>query len=272
MSGDRQTVIRWAGGKRWFFKKFLELSQSIDYSNYYEPFLGGGYIFFHLPQSHPSFLSDINDELIGMYKAIRDYPDDVVSKMHEYPLGKEGYYYVRALEEIDEISQAARFIYLNHYSFNGIYRVNSSGKFNVPYGFRKEQYDYSRIYNASKKLKNANICVQDFFEIKGQIRKHDLVFLDPPYSISNTECPKASYYNVEFGLDNQRLLRELIEHINEVDAYYIMTNGKTQEIADIFSKCGTRLVETRKCVIGSNVASRKAYEEYVYTNIPVSMD
>lgn len=266
-----QNLIRWAGGKKWFIPIFTKLVKGLKFADYYEPFLGGGSIFFNMETVHRAFLSDLNKNLIIMYQAVKDNPEAVISKMKEFPIGKEGYYLVRSQEPVDDIAIAARFIYLNHYSFNGIYRENAAGKYNVPFGFVRTEYDYSRITEASKKLESASICFQDFEAIASYIKENDLVFLDPPYSRSETVIGNSfvSYNAQFFRLKDQERLRHLIDTINKKHAYYIMTNGNDSRIAEIFDGCGKKLLYSRKCVISSIVSARGSFEELIYTNIPI---
>ena len=266
-----QNLIRWAGGKKWFVPIFFRLIDGLEFEDYYEPFLGGGSIFFNMDSKHKAFLSDLNDKLIIMYQAVKDNPEAVIRKMKEFPIGKDGYYFVRSQEPDDYISIAARFIYLNHYSFNGIYRENAAGKYNVPFGFNRSEYDYSRILGASKKLESAIICFQDFAEISSSIKENDLVFLDPPYSKSESVCGNSfvSYNARFFRLKDQERLRKLIDEINEKHAYYIMTNGNDDKISEIFDGCGQKLRCSRKCVISSISTARRSFDELIYTNIPI---
>lgn len=268
---NNPAFIRWAGGKRWFISTFKALIQDLEFRDYYEPFLGGASIFFSLPGMHKAYLSDINEDLITMYKAVQTNPDAVVAKLKELPVGKDEYYSIRSWEpqKSDTISIAARFIYLNHYSFNGIYRENSNGKYNVPYGYRKAQFDFKRIFNASEMLKCAVISSQDFSDAVKPVKEKDLVFLDPPYS-SGAPQNKAfvSYTRDGFSIEDQNRLRDVIQQIVDSKAYFIMTNGATATILEIFEQCGTCIPIQRNCVISGTAGARRVYNECAYTNIP----
>ena len=215
-------------------------------------------------------LSDINRELITMYSTVRDCPEAVITQLKSMPVGPDAYYEIRENEPKDDISIAARFIYLNHYSFNGIYRVNANGRYNVPYGRRETAMDYNRIQIASDKLKSAEISAQEFSSIRGHVKQGDLVFLDPPYSstVKQKESGFVAYTSHGFNIDDQKRLRELIDAIDDVGAFYVMTNGTAEIIAEIFDGCGQRATISRKCVISSMVNARDIFSEYVYTNIP----
>ena len=119
------SFIRWAGGKGWFIPAVQNMIQNIQFNNYIEPFMGGASIFFSLDIPNRAYLSDINSELVNTFVQIRENLDEVTQKLREYKTDKDSYYMIRDQEPTDLIEKAARFLYLNFYSFNGIYRVNS---------------------------------------------------------------------------------------------------------------------------------------------------
>ncbi len=262
--------IRWAGGKTWLTEYVHELISGIEFQNYYEPFLGGGAVFFSVDTPNPSFLSDLNDELVNSYIQVRDYPEMVVKQMKEFKNIEDDYYRIREIEFVDPIQKAARFIYLNYTSYNGLYRVNREGKYNVPYGHRAIEYDYQKIYLASEKLKNAFIASGDFEMHKKRINKNDLVFLDPPYSVSDVlkENGFVQYNQKLFPLEEQKRLSGFVSHIKDVGAYYILTNTAHETIRQIFDK-GDRIISLeRNSLIGGRNAKRGIITEYIFTNIP----
>ena len=129
-----EPFIRWAGGKSWLLQEVDNLLEKVEYKNYYEPFLGGGAVFFS--RNHPKncYLSDLNKELIDTYIAVRDRPNEVIRHFLTYENTEEDYYRIRELQSEDLVEKAAQFIFLNQTSYNGLYRVNRDGKYNVPYG------------------------------------------------------------------------------------------------------------------------------------------
>ena len=118
------SFIRWAGGKSWFIPYVSELIEGLDYNNYYEPFMGGASIFFSLDIPQNGYLSDLNEELVGAFCAVRDNPQQIIKYLKEYKTDEDSYYSIRATEPKGKYQKAARFLYLNATSFNGIYRVN----------------------------------------------------------------------------------------------------------------------------------------------------
>ena len=129
--------LRWTGSKKWLVELGIDKYLPEKFNNYHEPFLGGGALFFHLNPKKTSYLSDINGELINTYRQIRDNVEAVIKQLKRFKNSEDDYYKVRSQNCLTQHTKAARFIYLNRTSFNGIYRVNSSGLYNVPYGQRE---------------------------------------------------------------------------------------------------------------------------------------
>lgn len=158
-----EPFVRWAGGKSWFIPHLTQLINGIDINHFHEPFLGGAAVFLALEHKKKSYLSDVNEDLINAYIQIRDNAQQVMTVLLSYSNTKEDYYRIRSLNLDDPIEQAAKFIYLNQTSYNGLYRVNRSGKYNVPYGFRRNwHYEESRVLQVSEKLQKANLRCGDF--------------------------------------------------------------------------------------------------------------
>ena len=265
-----ESFIRWAGGKKWLIPHLPEIIGNTQIKHYHEPFLGGGSIFFSLEHNKKSYLSDANPELINTYLQVRDNPEEVIRLLANFHNTEEDYYRIRD-EFIPQtpIEEASRFIYLNQTSYNGLYRVNRSGKYNVPYGFRKRwTYDPNRILESSKKLQNTRIDCGDFEINKHRIKKHDLVFLDPPYTVSHNQNGFIEYNKNLFSLEDQKRLNEYIDFIKKKGAYYILTNAAHEVIFEIFDKTEDRTIELpRNSLIGGKNAKRTEITEYIFTNI-----
>jgi DNA adenine methylase (dam) len=259
--------LRWAGGKQWFINKVLEITKDLEYNKYHEPFLGGGSVFFAL-RPEIAFLSDLNSELIKTYETVKSSPQEVINRLKTYSNTEKSYYKARKTQPRSDVYKAARFIYLNNTSYNGIYRVNKGGVYNVPYGYRKAySVDEINILNASKALKNTTLFQGDFAYLKQNIAENDLVFLDPPYTVSHSNNGFIEYNQKLFSLEDQNRLAELIEFIKSKKAYYILTNAKHEEIKKIFSKCDLPIEQERACTIGGINAKREKVMEYIFTNI-----
>ena len=264
--------VRWAGGKTWIIKYLDEIIGDMNFVRYHEPFIGGGAVFFSLGDIEKAYISDINSELIKTYLAIKNDPEKVIEELGKHENTEEYYYKLRDQENKDEIQNAARFIFLNQTSFNGLYRVNKDGRYNVPYGFRKNvNISEENIFAVSNKLKTAKIECKDFSAIKDDIKKGDVVFLDPPYTVSHNDNGFIEYNKNLFSLDDQIRLRDLIQEIKKKEAFYILTNAAHERIYEIFN-IGDRLIEMkRKSLIGGKNAKRGEITEYVFTNIKLEV-
>lgn len=265
-----EPFIRWAGGKSWSIKSIDQILGELNYKNYYEPFLGGASVFFAIEPPNQSYLSDSNEDLINTYVAVRDSPHEVISIFLTYENTMESYYEIRKRTPSDLVERAARFIFLNQTSYNGLYRVNKKGLYNVPYGYRKNwAYDCDRILKASEKLQNVKLQCNDFELNKYLIRKRDLIFLDPPYTVTHNNNGFIEYNKDLFSLEDQYRLSKYIDYIKKNGAYYILTNAAHPVIKEIFYRSGDRLLELdRQSLIGGKKAKRGKVSEYIFTNIP----
>jgi DNA adenine methylase len=264
------TFIRWAGGKNWLVPYVQELIKDLEYNNYHEPFMGGASVFFSIEPPQRSFLSDVNNELVEAFCAVRDNPQRVIGYLKEYKVDSESYYAIRESSPRGKYQRAARFLYLNTYSFNGIYRVNQQGKYNVPYGHRENvSINYDRLLEASERLKNVEVKCQDFEASKTLIQQGDLVFLDPPYTVSKEANSMFIKYNSKlFSLDDQYRLARLVDYIIDQGAYFILTNAAHEKIMEIFQGKGRLITRERNSLIGGKNAYRGKVQEFIFTNIP----
>lgn len=266
-----EPFVRWAGGKTWLIPHLPQIIGNTHIEHYHEPFLGGAAMFFSLDHNKKSYLSDVNAQLVNAYIQIRDNPDAVINCFVQFQNTEDEYYRIRdnfipaSLEE-----SAAQFVYLNQTSFNGLFRVNRQGRYNVPYGFRRTwHYDTDRILEASEKLQNTRISVGDFEVNKYRIKEQDLVFLDPPYTVSHNNNGFIEYNQNLFSLEDQERLSRFIDYIKQKNAYYILTNAAHEEIRRIFTRDGDRRLELRRnSLIGGRNAARAEISEYIFTNIP----
>ena len=261
--------LRWAGGKSWFIDHLDDLLAGQNFTNYYEPFLGGGSIFFSIDVTDAvATLSDANKELIDTYIAIRDNVEEVIQYFATYENTSDFYYKLREKEPTDPFERAARFIYLNHTSYNGLYRVNRKGKYNVPFGNRKsDTIDVEEIRKASQALAGANLISGDFENRGDLIREGTLVFLDPPYTVSHNDNGFIQYNQSIFSIEDQERLAQYIQFIMERGAYFILTNAAHNAIRDIFADCGHSMLVERQSLIGGKKAKRGLTSELVFTNI-----
>lgn len=266
-----EPFVRWAGGKTWLIPHMPTIVGDLHIEHYHEPFLGGGAIYFSMEHAKRSYLSDANSQLINTYIQVRDNPEELIEFFMQLPNTEDDYYRIRAeITGDDTVENAARFLYLNQTSYNGLYRVNREGKYNVPYGFRANWvYDPERIRAASLHLQNTRISTGDFEVNKYRIKENDLVFLDPPYTVSHNNNGFIAYNQKLFSLEDQQRLKRFIEYIKAKGAFYILTNAAHETIREIFLTQGDRIVELqRNSLIGGRNAARAAISEYIFTNIP----
>ncbi|MBC7438748.1 MAG: Dam family site-specific DNA-(adenine-N6)-methyltransferase [Flavobacterium sp.] len=260
--------LRWAGGKRWL-KKDIDLLVNINsYESYHEPFVGGGAILFHL-KSNNAFISDANKELIDTYLAIKEEPKLVIENLKKFDKDKEAYYIIRSQKFENRFEKASQFIYLNQMSFNGIYRVNANGGYNVPFGSRdKYEFDFENILLVSDFLQNITITHCDFQESLNNIGENHLVFLDPPYTIAHNLNGFIQYNQKIFSLEDQYRLNDAIDQIKDLGASYILTNAAHARVREIFNKEDDKIREvSRVSVVGGKNSSRGQYSEFLFTNI-----
>jgi DNA adenine methylase len=236
-----RSFLRWAGGKTKLTEKLLKfLPNRILKTKYWEPFLGGASMFFAI-QPSTAVLSDANVHLINTYKDVRDYPDLIANYLNEFDRcnSKEFYYITREKYNNSNFSvrQSARFIYLNKASFNGIFRVNSSGDFNVPYGYKDKLALPSRksLKKASLVLKKAEIQAGTYHEILKNAERDDFVYLDPPYPPLNGTAYFTHYTKEKFGTDDQRKVAETAAGLSDRGCSVMITNADTPEIRDAYN-------------------------------------
>lgn len=266
-------VLKWAGGKRWFVK-YVDQFLPQSFNNYHEPFIGGASIFLHLKNTgkikHKSFLSDFNSELINTYRQLQLNPQKVVEVIKSFKNEMSSYYTLRSLQIKGEIENAAKFIFLNKTSFNGIYRVNKKGEYNVPYGYRTGDniFDYENIIKTSLILNdNTEFLTGDFDLVRENIQKNDLVFLDPPYTVAHENNGFIQYNKSLFSWNDQERLAELLKFISAKGAHFIMTNAAHKNIEELFDPIGKKVQLDRKSLVGGKGAVRKNVHEFIFTNI-----
>lgn len=218
--------LKWAGGKRWLVEKHAGIFPQFP-GKYVEPFLGAGSVFFHLRPTH-AYLSDTNSELIETYKAIRDNWRLVLMhlKRHKNNHSDSYYYDLRSSSPKSLAAKGARFIYLNRTCFNGIYRVNRKGKFNVPRGTRNSVVFETDDFEAfSEVLKNVELKACDFEESIDRAGKDDLVFADPPYTVLHNNNAFVKYNEKLFSWDDQIRLANCLKKAASRGTNIIATNA-----------------------------------------------
>ena len=261
-----KTFLKWAGGKHWFVKTEKNRFPT-NYNRYIEPFLGGGAVFFYLNPKN-AVLSDINQELINTYIAVRDNVDQVYHNLtiHSHKHSKNYYYQIRQKKTRTLHTLAARMIYLNRACFNGIYRVNKNGKFNVPFGTRDEiLFDKTQLKKSSDALQGAQILGQDFEITINMAQKNDFLFCDPPYAVVDEDNRFVGYNADIFSWQDQVRLSDALTRAKDRGVKILMTNVNHPVVEKLYKNIdGFQLdVVERQCFISGTVEGRKAYQELI---------
>lgn len=248
--------IKWAGGKTRLLKKLLpHVPEHI--AGYHEPFLGGGAMFFAVADrvSGTSYLSDLNEELVNAWIAVRDHADELEAELEDYRAkdSKDFYLSVRPLEPNGIVPRAARFLYLNQTSWNGLWRVNKWGQFNVPWGDREFRgLTRDQIDSVSLRLRSSDIALRDFRDAITLAHPGDFVYLDPPYLPISDTSKFYLYTEKRFRAPDLKELADLCNDLSERGVAWMMSNRDTPLVRELFD--GHRIVSltTRRSVAAQN--------------------
>jgi len=230
-----QSFVKWVGGKRSLLDEIISRFPE-EFNTYYEPFVGGGAVYFAIANKiKKAVLADSNLQLVLAYKVIQSDPEKLILKLKQHAKrhSKEYYYKVRSKEDDDAINTVARFLYLNKTCYNGLYRVNKSGKFNAPMGKYKNPniIQEDNILTCHSVLKNASIRVGDFSKLKP--KKDDFVYFDPPYHPTDN-VSFTQYTEQNFTEKDQVRLRDFIVELHRRGVKIMLSNSKTKFIEDLY--------------------------------------
>lgn len=263
-------IIKFVGGKSQLLDIIKEMLP-LTYTKYYEPFLGGGAVLLELNPKE-AYVNDINSELINMYIQVRDDVEGVIRELskfdecHEsYTNPKEFYYDVRkdfnTYRSDKTITQAARFIYLNKHCFNGLYRENSKGEFNVPFNGKKagSSFNAEHLRAVSKQLKGVVFGNTDFENFVSEAEAESFIFIDSPYDNSFTDYSKES-----FGYEDHVRLAKTFKELSDRGCYCMLTNHDTPFIRDLYKDYNIKVIDVRRS-INRNGNDRKG-KEVIITN------
>lgn len=244
-------ILKWAGGKTQMLSDLLPKVPS-SYGCYIEPFLGGGAMFFALQPEH-AIIADSNPELINVYRQVSDHAEDVIRHLEQYENTREMFYAVRSQkwEAIPAAEAAARTIFLNKTCFNGLYRVNKKGEFNVPYGKYKNPRicDRDALYAASAVLKKAKIICGDYLGVLEHYAKEgDFVFLDPPYLPVSEYSDFKRYTKEQFYEEDHVELAKSIMRLHERGCHVILTNSNHPLVHELYAPFPIDIVHTRRYI------------------------
>jgi DNA adenine methylase len=234
--------LKWVGGKRQLLPSLLELVPERVAGTYREPFIGGGAVFFALAAEgriRRAVLSDVNRELIEVYTAVRDEPEGLIQALRHHRNDSVHYYTVRALEpkRLSMIERAARFIFLNRCGYNGLYRVNASGKFNVPFGryVNPAICDAENLRAASRALERAELKCGDFRGAVVKASANDFVYFDPPYVPLTRTASFTSYASGGFGPAEHVRLRDLALRLKQRGVRVLLSNSAVPFVHELYA-------------------------------------
>jgi DNA adenine methylase len=264
MPVPEKPLLKWTGGKRWASVAIASLAPQV-YGRYFEPFLGGGAVFFHL-RAWPATLSDVNADLINAYSQIRDAPNALYNRLAKMKISEDAFYAVRASSPRSALTKAARLIYLNRVAFNGIYRVNRSGQFNVPYGCKPGTTlpTEEELLRASQALARRSIKVLDFEDALDAATRGDLVYADPPYTNKHNDNGFRRYNEQIFSWSDQVRLAAACHRAVKRGVSVIVSNANHAEVAQLYSEFSSRAACRYSGISGRSLSRGVVTEKIFY--------
>ncbi|MFM0790636.1 DNA adenine methylase [Streptococcus suis] len=270
-----QPFTKWTGGKR----QLLPIIKSLmpdNYNSYFEPFIGGGAVFFELIPKK-AIINDFNSELINCYRQIKDNPQKLIQLLtkHQENNSKEYYLELRAVDrdnrinKMTDVERAARIMYMLRVNFNGLYRVNSKNQFNVPYGRYKNPkiVDSDLILSISQYLNknNIEILTGDFEKAVEDVGAGDFVYFDPPYIPLSETSAFTSYTHEGFSYEEQVRLRDVFRKLDKKGAYVMLSNSSSPLVEELYKGFNIHKVEAIR-TNGAKASSRGKISEFIVTN------
>jgi DNA adenine methylase len=268
LSATPRPFLRWAGSKRAYLSQIVSALPD-HIGTYWEPFLGSGSLFFLL-NAERAVLSDASAPLVGTYRAVRDGPSAVMRYLRDMPVNRESYYRIRAAHYPNRFQRAARFIYLNKTCWNGLYRVNSRGEFNVPYGSPSSSPKLADIDNlkaCSVALQGVGLYAQDFSLIESDVEEGDLVYLDPPYVTRHNNNGFVDYNEKLFSWADQERLARLAASILDRGATVVVSNADHLDVRHLYPRFRA-VTFSRNSTLASDGAKRGRVIEALYLGSP----
>ena len=265
-------VVKWVGGKRQLLKD-IEQHIPTTYSRYFEPFLGGGAVLFHL-QPKNAVVNDQNSELINLYSMIKDFPEELIADLKQHENEEDYFYNIRSLdreqfEQLSNIKKASRIIFLNKTCFNGLFRVNSSGEFNTPFGRYKNPNIINEVtikaisnYFIDNNIKILN-C--DYQKSLFNIRKGAFIYFDPPYDPISDSSSFTGYTKNGFNRGEQERLKEVCDTYNSKGIKFLLSNSSTDFIKNLYKDYNIHTVSAKRN-INSKGDGRGCVQELLIKN------
>ena len=278
LTSPPKPFVKWAGGKRQLIPELTKhLPKKFD--TYFEPFLGGGALLFHLLYEKPNLkcqVSDLNPDLILSYVTIRDKIDDLLKSLKEHSDryfndSKSYYYSVRETNPKNQVEKVSRLLFLNKTCFNGLYRVNSKGKFNVPLGRYSNpniiQEENLRAVNQFLLQNKIIIKCQDFSSTVEKVKKGDFVYFDPPYQPVSKTANFTSYTNSNFNFNDLKRLAKVSNQLVKRGVNVLLSNSSSKQVLDLFDTKDWEIVEIEaNRAINSDADKRTGHSELLIKN------
>jgi DNA adenine methylase len=272
---NAKPFLKWVGGKRQLLDQFEDIFPD-DFNVYHEPMVGGGAVFFHLAPEL-AVINDTNEDLMRAYEVVRDNVDELIELLKNFKEnhGKDFYYKTR--DEFNELKKqpngdnkieiTARLIYLNRTCFNGLYRVNKKGGFNVPIGSYKNPTicDEDTLRAVSRVLEDVQILCGDFESTAQLVEPEDFVYFDPPYDPVSETANFTAYTNGGFGKEGQKRLAQTFRKLDKKDAKVALSNSDTDFIKNLYQGFNVHILKARRH-INSNADGRGKINEVLITN------
>jgi DNA adenine methylase len=263
--------LKWPGGKRWLTAQLCELLRGVRITRYFEPFLGGGALFFAL-RPRRARLSDINSELINTYEQVRDNHDGLVERLRRIPVTAETYYAIRGREGGCAVTRATHFLYLNRTAFAGMYRLNQQGRFNVPYGGGERTpnllWEKGILAEAARTLRNARLTACDFEVAMRGATAGDVIYCDPTYTVAHDDNGFIRYNERNFSWRDQERLAAAAQMAAKAGAVVIVSNAHHPDVASLH-RYATRYPVLRYSSLARSPDKRRAVEEYLFVYGPL---
>ncbi|WP_350343876.1 DNA adenine methylase [Proteinivorax tanatarense] len=264
-----QPPLKWVGGKRQLISE-IEKSLPNKWSTYYEPFVGGGAVLFHL-QPKKAVINDVNDELINFYSTVKENVEELINELKKFKNKEDFFYEVRgwdrspAYKDLSSIKKAARLHFLNKTCYNGLYRVNNAGEFNAPFGKYKNpdfvNESVLRAINIFLNKSNVRICNCDYQDALRGIRKGAFVYFDPPYDPVSSSASFTGYSQGGFDRNEQIRLKEICDKLNKKGVKFLLSNSATDFIKELYKEYDIKIVKARRSV--NSVASKRGEVEEI---------
>lgn len=264
------SFLRWAGGKKALLDKLISLLPKRA-THYYEPFIGGGALYFAI-SPHKATISDTNRELINCYQHIASHPEEIINSLSKLDFNNKFYYDIRKKIPGSDLEKTKRFIYLNRTCWNGLYRVNKKGEFNVPIGKFSNGPTLcpaKNILKASAILKNSEIISNDFEKIVENSNKSDFIYFDPPYTVKHDNNGFLKYNEKVFSWKDQERLSELSSDLKKRGVNIMISNAAHNDIINLYENFYKFKVSRSSAISGKNSA-RGRVNELIITSYKIT--